>query len=317
MSHPRPKLIFGTASLGDKFATVKDVNDLLKVLKSHGITTLDTAGLYPSTNMGASERLLGECGAAGDGFAIDTKIFVTSVEASGTLKPEAIEKSISTSIERLQLKQSQKINVLHCHAVDKSTPLEEQARALNEQYKAGRFEQLGVCNYPPDVLIKLIEICERENYIKPTVYQGFYNLVKREAEPLFDILHKHGIVFNAHSPLAGGFLTGRFTAGDIEGTRFDESSHAAPTLKKLFDKKELHDAIFKLTETLQPLNISKTEATLRWICYHSKLGSQDGVILGASKLDQIVMNVESIGKGPLPENVVSIMDGLWKTLAPQ
>lgn len=88
-------------------------------------------------------------------------------------------------------------------------------------------------------------------------------------------------------------------------------------LKKQFDKKELHDAIFKLTETLEPLNISKTEAALRWICYHSKLGSQDGVILGASKLDQILLNIESIGKGPLPENVVSIMDGLWKTLAPQ
>ena len=149
MSHPRPKLIFGAASLGDKFATVKDVSDLLKVLKSHGITTIDTAGLYPPTNKGASERLLGECGAAGDGFAIDTKILVTSMEADGTLKPEAIEKSISASIERLQLKQNQKINVLHCHAVDKSTPLEEQARALNEQYKAGRFEQVLASAYCP------------------------------------------------------------------------------------------------------------------------------------------------------------------------
>ena len=149
MSHPRPKLIFGAASLGDKFATVKDVSDLLKVLKSHGITTIDTAGLYPPTNKGASERLLGECGAAEDGFTIDTKILVTSMEADGTLKPEAIEKSISASIERLQLKQNQKINVLHCHAVDKSTPLEEQARALNEQYKAGRFEQVLASAYCP------------------------------------------------------------------------------------------------------------------------------------------------------------------------
>lgn len=81
-------------------------------------------------------------------------------------------------------------------------------------------------------------------------------------------------------------------------------------LKAQFDKKELHDLINTLTKTLEPLNISKPEACLRWICYHSKLGPQDGVILGASKTDQIVQNVESIGKGPLPEEVVYVMDAL-------
>ena len=85
----------------------------------------------------------------------------------------------------------------------------------------------------------------------------------------------------------------------------------------MFDKPELHDAIRKLNDALEPLGISKIEASLRWICYLSKLGSNDGIILGASKTEQLVANKEAIDKGPLPDDVVGVMNDLWKTLAPK
>lgn len=120
---------------------------------------------------------------------------------------------------------------------------------------------------------------------------------------------------SVYSPLAGGFLSGKFTAGDTKGTRFEEGSWTAPIMKGFFDKPELHDAVNSLNETLDPLGISKAEASLRWVCYHSKLGPDDGVLLGASKTSQLVENVEAIRKGPLPDNVVAAIEDIWKTLA--
>lgn len=142
MCFTHPRLIFGGATFGREFATVECVNEVLKTVKSQGITTIDTAALYPTTNVGASERLLGQCGALSDGFSIDTKVLVMSADADGTLEPAAIEKSVNTSLESLKIKDGQKINVLHCHVVDKSTPLEDQAKAFNEQYKKGHFEKV-------------------------------------------------------------------------------------------------------------------------------------------------------------------------------
>lgn len=120
-----------------------------------------------------------------------------------------------------------------------------------------------------------------------------------------------------HSPLATGFLSGSLTSGNIEGTRFVEGNMMGMAARQQYDKKEMHDAINALNKTLEPAGITKVDAALRWISYHSKLSAEDGIILGATKTAQIVQNVESIKKGPLPDNIVSALDALWKTIAPQ
>lgn len=120
-----------------------------------------------------------------------------------------------------------------------------------------------------------------------------------------------------YSPLATGFLSGSLTSGNIQGTRFVEGNIMGMAARQQYDKKEMHDAINDLNKMLEPAGITKVDAALRWISYHSKLGAEDGIILGASKTSQIVQNVESIKKGPLPDDIVSAMDALWKTVAPQ
>ena len=139
-----PKLIFGAAGIGDEFKTSESVTELLKCLKSNGVTTLDTAALYPPLDIGASERLLGETGAPEDGFKIDTKIMVFGVVADGTLEPAKIETSVNTTFERLKLQHGQKINVLHAHTVDNTTPLKDQAFGFDREFKKGRFEKVRI-----------------------------------------------------------------------------------------------------------------------------------------------------------------------------
>lgn len=65
------------------------------------------------------------------------------------------------------------------------------------------------------------------------------------------------------------------------------------------------------------MNVSKIEAALRWISYHSSLGPEDGIILGASKPQYLDQNIEAIQKGPLPAEVADSMGGLWGPLSGQ
>ncbi|KAM4057920.1 aldo/keto reductase family protein [Hirsutella rhossiliensis] len=256
-----PLLIFGGASIGYAYDRPEAVSELLRTLRSLGITRVDTAARYPPTNPGASERLLGEAGAATQGFDLDTKILCWG-DGSGTLEPAAIEKSLHESRRRLQSKGL----------------LEEQAAGLNAQYKRGLFNKLGVSNLSPEMLSEFLGICDDKGFDRPSVYQGQYNLIFRGIETtLFPTLRKHGMTLNAYSPLAGGFLSGRLSAGETEGTRFAEGNIMSH-------------------KTIEPLAISNIEASMRWISSHSALGPDDGVILGASKPSQLERNLEGIAK---------------------
>ncbi|KAJ2985129.1 hypothetical protein NUW58_g5702 [Xylaria curta] len=213
------QLIFGCGGLGNEFLGVDAVTDLLTTLKKGGVGRVDTAGLYPPTDIGASQRLLGQSGASQMGFAIDTKILISIHGLQDTLTPAKIEKSVAISYQDLNLKDGQCIDTLYDHAPDVATPLQDQARGFDAQYRKGLFNKLGVCNFPPDMLAEYIAICEREKYVKPSVYQGLYNFIDRRHEgAVLDLVRKHGMTFVAHSPQGGGFLHGRLAAGR-EGPR--------------------------------------------------------------------------------------------------
>lgn len=138
-----PQLIFGCGGLGNEFLRVDAMTDLLQTLKKGGVGRLDTAGLYPPTDIGASQRLLGQSGASQMGFAIDTKILISIRGLQDTLTPDKIEKSVAISYQDLNLKDGQCINTLYAHAPDVATPLEDQARGFDAQYRKGLFKKVN------------------------------------------------------------------------------------------------------------------------------------------------------------------------------
>ncbi|KAJ5185246.1 hypothetical protein N7491_006884 [Penicillium cf. griseofulvum] len=285
-----PNTIFGCGSLGSpligqNFRTSAQVQGLLDQLKTLGIDRLDTAARYSPGNPGGSEKLIGEVRAASQGFTIDTKINIPDAaiaDGAGSLTAAAIANSIDMSFDRLKV---DKVHILHFHRSDPITPVAEQAAEIQKQYLAGRFEKFGVSNFSTEEVAELIAVCEENGYIKPSVFQGRYNLIDRQMEEsLFPLLRRHDIVFNAYSPLASGFLTGRATRGDVEGTRFSPNNQISSVLNSMYDKPHIHTAMTGLLDTLEPLQISGSEACLRWIYHHSVLQEGDGVILGASKL---------------------------------
>lgn len=164
------------------------------------------------------------------------------------------------------------------------------------------------------MLSEFIDICEREGYVKPSVYQGIYNLIDRRHEgAVLDLVHKHGMQFVAHSPHASGFLHGALTSGNVEGTRFADGNIMSMDARR-YDTEKHHEAIRFLDKTLAPFGIQKTEAALRWLAFHSQLGPQDAIIFGSSKIAQVKQNVEAFGRGPLPDEIVSALNGVWESL---
>lgn len=147
-SFAAPQLIFGCGGLGNEFIGADSVKELLGVLKELGVNHLDTAGLYPPTDIGASQRLIGETGAAGLGFAIDTKVMISMKGFAGTLEPAKIETSIENSINDLKLEGGKRIGTYYAHAPDTATPLQDQAKGFDAQYRKGHFDKVRITVAP-------------------------------------------------------------------------------------------------------------------------------------------------------------------------
>jgi aflatoxin B1 aldehyde reductase len=102
--------------------------------------------------------------------------------------------------------------------------------------------QLGVSNFAPSMLSEWLSIAEAEGYVKPSVYQGQYNLLCRGYEDsLFPLLHKHNMVFHAFSPLAHGFLLGGYTSDASDGGKAGLREFAAPNFRDWYDRPSMHE----------------------------------------------------------------------------
>ena len=85
-------------------------------------------------------------------------------------------------------------------------------------------------------------------------------------------------------------------------------------MQKLYGEEELHSAMRKFDTQVKSYKLTPLEVAIRWVAYHSVLGSEDGIILGASKVEQIRETVTMMRKGPLPVEVLGTVEDLWSTV---
>lgn len=284
-------------------AIPEQVKDFLSVVKSHSVKELDTALAY---NGGKSEELLAAVNAKND-FSISTKAPGFS---AGSLTETNILANSAKSHKNLQ---QDKVDIYYIHGPDNGTPLEEQCRAFGTLYKEGRFERFGVSNLSPTTVQGIYDICKREGYVLPTVYQGSYNPLHRKGEEeLFPLLRLLGISFYAWGPLAGGLLAKPIDelVKPKPGTRYDEM----PFFGNMYLNENNIAALKKMDEVCAQNDISMMEATMRWFMHHSALQDDDAVILGASSKEQVDATLTACEKGPLPQAVSDGWQTLWQSI---
>ena len=112
-------------------------------------------------------------------------------------------------------------------------------------------------------------------------------------------------------PLASGFLTGKLVNNEHAGSRFGDDNPLGKFAQKLFGAEDLHSAMRTFQDEAKSHSLTPLEVAVRWIAHHSALRDEDGIILGASKIEQIQETVKMIGEGPLPGDMLKATEQIW------
>ena len=289
----------GAASL----STPSGITSFLSIVKAHNITELDTARVYAS---GQSETMLGSA-AASHTFSISTK---APAFAPNSLAYDKIISNCNASLAALKI---DKVDIYYLHGPDRATPLTEQCRAIGKLYDEGKFSRFGVSNISDAEVQQIHDICAKEGYVLPSVYQGGYNPIGRGAEAtLFPLLRKLGMSFYAFSPLAGGLLAKPLqeVVRPKEGTRFE----AMKVFGDIYLTEEIKGALERVQRVCDEMGVGLMEATLRWFMHHAGLRDGDAVILGASTEKQIEGSLKATEGGKLTEELVQAWRELGESL---
>lgn len=299
------KLILGTMTFGpqvDKMDAEKMVNKFIK----SGYYEIDTAFVY---NNGSSEEILGNAlkDVPKNKYSIATKV---NPRITQRLDGEAINMQICESLRRLSL---EAVDILYLHFPDPNTPIENTLEACAELYQKNKFKELGLSNFPAHMVVDVYSICKKNGWPIPTVYQGVYNGLSRKAESeLFPTIRKLKMRFYAYNPLAGGILSGRYSkyTDNPDPGRFTYRSN----YMNRYWKESYFEAYSLINNQCKEEGITIIEAAYRWLIYHSLLDSKhgDGVIVGASKLEQLEQNLDIGKSGPLPQTIVDTFEQGWK-----
>ena len=184
-----------------RYDTPEEVKAYLDAFYEQGGRQIDTARNYSPHAPGSCEARLGTI-QVGNRFSVDTK--VVSFTPGSHTRAKILE-SVDTSLNLLKMST---VNVEYLHVPDRTTPFEETVKAMDEAYKAGKFQHFGLSNFTAEEVEKVLKICEEKGFVKPSVYQGQYNPVVRSGEKeLFPLLRKHRIAFYAWRSALSSFTS--------------------------------------------------------------------------------------------------------------
>lgn len=298
------KLILGTMTFGESVFS-PDVELFIDTFLDNGGVEMDTAYVY---NEGNCEKLLGDVlPNITRPFKIATKV---NPRISGRLDADAAYKQVNESLTRLKLGS---LDTVFLHFPDLATPLESVLSAMADLHDQGKYKELGLSNFPAWMVTDVWHICDKHDWVKPTVFEGVYNPLTRKAEAeLNDCLNYFGMRYYAYNPMCGGLLTGRY--GKFEEAPTDGRFTHRPNYRGRYWKKSFFDAVDVIRTATDKVGITTIEATYRWLAYHSMLNGErgDAILIGASKLNHLQQNMETVKAGPLPESVVDAFEMAWK-----
>ncbi|MBD5156807.1 MAG: aldo/keto reductase [Butyrivibrio sp.] len=297
------ELILGTMTFGESVFS-PDVKDFINTFLDAGYLEMDTAYVY---NEGQSEKLLGEVlPCIEKPYKIATKV---NPRISGKLDADAAYMQVNESLKRLKVSC---IETLYLHFPDPATPVEGVLEACENLYEQGKFKELGLSNFPAWMVSDAWHKCDKNGWIKPTVYEGIYNPLTRKVETeLNACLDNFGMRFCAYNPLAGGLLSGKYN--NYMDSPSDGRFTHRPNYQKRYWKKCYFDAVDLIKKSCGMHDITIIEATYRWMAYHSMLNGErgDAVIIGASKLNHLKQNISAMDAGELPTDVENAFEEAW------
>lgn len=261
-----------------------EADQLLRTALDAGINFVDTANVYAG---GESERILGQSirnlGVNRDDVVIATKVLGPMGEgpnARGASRAHILAQA-KASLQRLQMDH---VDLYQIHGFDPLTPIAETLEALDILVKHGHVRYLGLSNWAAWQIVKAVGIAEARKLAPILSLQAYYTLVGRDLErEVVPMLRAEGLGLMVWSPLAGGFLSGKYAAGTNDGRR---ATFDFPPVNL-----ERGDAVIAAMRPIaEAKGVSVAQVALAWLLHQPAVTS---VIVGAKRIEQLQDNIRS------------------------
>ena len=295
------ELCLGAMTFGSQWEMMgalgqKDADALVHRSLDEGINFFDTADVYSS---GESEEILGR---SLKGKRHDV---VIATKVRGRMGPGANEVGLSrlhiiqaaeASLKRLG---TDYIDLYQIHRSDPETDIEDTLIALTDLVRAGKVRYIGCSNMEAWELMQALGISEQRGLEAFKCTQSYYSLAGRDLEQqTIPLIQDQGLGLLVWSPLAGGFLTGKFTReGGPDGTR--RAAFEFPPINT--------EQGFDIVDVIQPIaeghGASVAQVALAWLLHKEAVTS---VIIGARRMDQLEDNFGSVDLTLTDEEVTQL-----------
>ena len=261
-----------------------------------GINFFDNAEGY---ERGMSEVVMGNAlkslNRSRDSYCVSSKVFFGSHDNPSPtqmgLSKKHITEACHQAMERLQVDY---LDLYFCHRADPETPIGETVWAMHNLVTQGKVLYWGTSEWTADEIKEAYTFAKDNHLTPPTMEQPQYNLLDRKRFEIEykDLFEKYSLGSTIWSPLASGALTGKYLNGIPEGSR--ASLEGYEWLKKhMIDSdrgQERMKRVSKYIEIANEYNLNPSKLAIAWCLLNKNVST---VILGASKLEQLIENLSS------------------------
>ena len=308
------ELCMGTMTFGQGFFGIGEVEQdsataLVKRALDGGINFFDTADIY---SRGQSETILGR---ALDQLGIDRDSIVLATKVRGPMSDAAAQttgdvnniglsrKHIIASCEAsLRRLGTDHIDLYQIHGWDNLTPIEETMRALDDLVRAGKVRYVGCSNLAAWQLVKANAVAAASGGAGFCSLQAYYSLVGRGLElNLLPMCIEEGVGVMVWSPLAGGFITGKFRRNQDDPAGSRRTNFDFPPV----DRERGYDVVDQLDVLAKQKDSSIPRLALSWVLHQQGVST---VIIGAKKMSQLEDNLAAVDVAWTDEELASVAE---------
>ena len=264
------ELALGTMTFGpsEEGGTVDEATShrILDAFREAGGNLVDTADVYRS---GRSEEFVGSwlAGQDREEVLLATKVRFRTGEGANRvgLTRKHLLHGLSESLRRLR---TPYVDLLQLHAFDPLTPLEETFSTLHTLVEEGKVRHVGVSNFRAWQLAKALALCRERGWHPPVSLQPQYSLYARATEfELLPLCRAEGLAVIPWSPIAGGFLSGKYREGIPRapaGTRIGDAEDRA-FYQERFGSVRSERTVNAVVEAAQRLGRTPAQVALNWV----------------------------------------------------
>jgi len=282
----------------------EEAHELLDALEERGANFIDTANGYGG---GRSEKWIGEWLEDRDreDYVIASKCYWSDVSRfQENLSRKNVRAEVEGSLEKLQ---TDYLDILYLHRFDDDTPIERTLRTVDDLVSEGKVHYVGISTCDAWKLTKGLWQADVNNYEAFTLTQPNYSATHREpvAEYL-DVCADQDLAVCPYSPLAGGFLTGKYERVGEDEVEMPDGSRGA--LSENFADWYMNDEAWAVLDEVRAVadevDATPAQVSLRWLMDHDRFTCVP--IIGARTTDQLNENYDAID--------VSLSDDQWERI---